>query len=60
MRHLTEYEGFRPSILAQTVVLGFPATWFNLTSGVFPILRELSSNVILAFSFSFPRYIYPY
>ena len=53
MRHLTEYEGFRPSILAQTVVLGFPATWFNRTIGVFPILRELSSNVILAFRFSF-------
>ena len=60
MRHLTEYEGFRPSILAQTVVLEFPATWFNLTNGVFPMLRELSSNFILAFRFKDSCSIYSY
>src|ERR1035437_9459488 len=46
MRHFTEYAGFRPSILAQTVARELPTTWFNFTSGVLPILRELSSNLI--------------
>jgi len=58
MRHFTEYEGLRPSILAQTVALECPTVWFSFTSGVLPILRELSSNLIMsAFTQVFRSYM---
>jgi hypothetical protein len=43
MRHFTEYAGFLPSILANTVALAPSVTRFNLIRGVFPILKELSA-----------------
>src|SRR6185503_5885543 len=44
MRHLTENAGFRASILA-SIVTGAPSvTLFSFTSGVLPILRELSEK----------------
>src|ERR1035441_8204846 len=37
-----------------------PATWFSFTSGVFPMLRELSSNLIdFAFVFIVYKYYIP-
>ncbi len=42
IRHFTEYPGFRPSILASTVACAPPTTRFSFTSGVRPILNELS------------------
>ena len=42
-RHLTEYAGLRPSILARTVALVFPVTRLRRTSGVWPIDSELSA-----------------
>ena len=42
MRHFTEYAGLRPSILASMVTGGPPVTRFSLTSGVRPMLKELS------------------
>jgi hypothetical protein len=42
MRHLTEYDGLRPSILANTVALAPSVMRFNFTSGVPPIDNELS------------------
>src|SRR6202012_4715624 len=42
MRHFTEYAGLRPSTLP-SIVTGAPSvTRFSLTSGVRPMLRELS------------------
>ena len=44
MRHLTEYAGLRPSTFASTVA-GAPSVMrFTLTSGVRPMLSELSLN----------------
>jgi len=43
-RHLTEYDGLRPSIFAR-IVAEIPAvTWLSRTNGVRPTDRELSSN----------------
>jgi len=45
MRHFTEYAGLRPSIFASSVA-GAPFTIrFNRTSGVRPMLKELSAYI---------------
>jgi len=43
-RHLTEYAGLRPSIFASTVARAPWVTLLSRTSGVRPMLRELSSK----------------
>ncbi len=42
MRHFTEYAGLRPSTLARIVAFDPPVTRFSRTSGVWPMLSELS------------------
>ena len=44
MRHLTENAGLRPSIFARTRACAPSTTRFRRTSGVRPMLAELSSN----------------
>src|SRR5258708_26171950 len=46
MRHFTEYAGLRPSILASIVTGAPPVTRFNFTSGVRPMLSELSAKIM--------------
>lgn len=45
MRHLTENEGLRASILASTMALAPSTTRFSLTRGVRPMLYELSWKI---------------
>ena len=44
MRSFTEYAGLRPSIFARIVALAPALTRFRRTSGVWPMLYELSSK----------------
>src|ERR1035438_5839652 len=46
IRHFTEYAGLRPSILARTVALPPSVTRLRRTSGVPPMLKELSSKTL--------------
>src|ERR1035441_9886051 len=46
IRHFTEYAGLRPSILASTVALPPSVTRLRRTSGVQPMLKELSSKTL--------------
>ena len=47
IRHLTEYAGFLPSILAKTVAPAPEVTRLSLTKGVLPIERELSAYIVM-------------
>ena len=52
IRHLTEYEGLRPSIFARIVALSPWAILLILTNGVLPIDNALSSKYfVILFSF---------
>src|SRR4030042_3652237 len=52
IRHLTEYEGLRPSIFARIVALSPLAILLILTNGVLPIDNALSSKyLVIVFSF---------
>src|ERR1017187_8935627 len=46
IRHFTEYAGLRPSILASTTALPPSVTRLRRTSGVEPMLKELSSKTL--------------
>src|SRR5260370_37747818 len=55
IRHFTEYAGLRPSIFASTVA-GAPFVMrFRRTSGVRPMLRELSAYIKLVISRNWAR-----
>src|SRR5258708_2326571 len=46
MRHFTEYAGLRPSILAMTLACAPSVTRLRRTSGVRPMLNELSGKIM--------------
>src|ERR1700675_2277209 len=49
MRHFTEYAGLRPSILAMTLACAPSVTRLRRTSGVRPMLNELSGKIMFYF-----------
>ena len=53
IRHLTEYDGLRPSTLASTVAPEPPVIRFSFTNGVCPMDCELSSKYLGMVSFPF-------